>query len=198
MGRPIRRAWLVSKDIVGERGETVNGENAMSEATEGIGLRAELLAKLHLTRRLNVDVHPFDEGGKGTLELVCTIRSKEVRGFLPFGVMVWGTAKGLPTEDDATALARLRLKKTDRPMYCIPVIALVFSMENDEGYFCWIAEPCNETGKLLTVSRVRCKQFNAKQLDRITKRISDWYQIMQNDLIVEAEEASSSACPDGD
>jgi len=168
----------------------------MNEATEGIGVRAELLAKLHLTRRLNVDVHPFDEGGKAALDFVCTIRSKDVRGFLPFGVIVWGTAKGLPTEDEATAFVRLRLRNTERPMYCMPVIALAFSMDNDEGYFGWIVEPCKETGKLLTVSRVRCKQFNAKQLDRITKRITGWYRTTQNNLIVEAEESSSSDCAD--
>lgn len=161
----------------------------MSEASEGIGLRAELLAKLHLTRRLNVDVHPFHSGADGGLDFVCTIRSKEP-GFLAFGVIVWATSKELSDEAEATSFARLRLRKIVKPPYLIPVIALVYSMNDDRGFFCWIVEPSREGEKLSTISHVACKTFDVQQLDRIIERITEWYRRVQGNLIVQANEAT--------
>ena len=64
----------------------------MSTQTDLADERALLLARVSLTRRLNVDVHPF-EGRDDGLDLICTVRDNRARGFLQFGVMVWGTAK---------------------------------------------------------------------------------------------------------
>jgi hypothetical protein len=168
----------------------------MSAATAVIGQRAELLAKLHLTRRLNIDVHRFDEGGRLALDFICTIRSKEVPGFLPFGVFVWGTTEDLATEEEAAAFGRTKWKQRDRWAYCMPVIALAYSMESDDGFFCWIVEPCKDTGKLLNVSHLRFKPFGPKQLDRVIKRIVGWYRTMQSNIVTEAGETDASECRD--
>ena len=81
----------------------------MSEADKAmIEKRSELLARVALTRGLNVDVHPFADSPDTGIDLICTIRpdpDDEVHGFLPFAVIVWGTAKELATEDEATKSA---------------------------------------------------------------------------------------------
>ena len=63
----------------------MSGESAL------VSERAELLARVFLTRRMNVEVHDFDSKGERGIDLICTIRDEDVNGFLPFGVIVWGT-----------------------------------------------------------------------------------------------------------
>jgi len=85
----------------------MSSENAM------VGERAELLAKVALTRRLNVTVHPFGDKADNTLDLVCTIRDDDVKGFLPFGVLVWGTARELAHGGDVSLIVPQKLKAQD-------------------------------------------------------------------------------------
>src|SRR4051812_34675693 len=114
----------------------MNQENSMVEQ------RSELLARVFLTRRLNINVHPFGDKADEGIDFICTLNHDRVEGFLPFGVLVWGTAKELATEADATAFGRQKKKAIKQETFFIPVIVLLFSMHNDEGYFSWLVEPC--------------------------------------------------------
>jgi hypothetical protein len=168
----------------------------MTAATEIVGHRAELLARLHLTRRLNVDVHRFDEGGTAALDFICTVRSKEVAGFLPFGVFVWGTDKQLADERAAGVFVKSRMKHGLKGAYCFPVIALAFSMEHDVGHFCWIVEPCDDSGQLRNHTDLRCVEFTPKQLNRLLKRVVNWYRHLQERLIVPSDDVALTDCGD--
>jgi len=70
-----------------------------------IAQRSALLATVVLTRRLNIDVHPFGTAGDVGIDLIATIRpdaDEELQGFLPFAVVVWGTSKELHNANEAT------------------------------------------------------------------------------------------------
>jgi hypothetical protein len=147
----------------------MSAENAMASE------RAELLARVALTRRLNVSVHPFDEKSEAGIDLICTIRDDDVRGFLPFGVMVWGTTKPLAHGGDVSPIARQRLKGHDTT-YFLPIIILVFSMEDDAAFFSWLVQPDPEAGKLLLHPRPIFRPFTTKHLDTVVTTVVEWYR----------------------
>jgi hypothetical protein len=174
----------------------------MSETTtlDMIGKRSELLANVVLTRRLNIDVHTFGTDHDSP-DLICTIHAdpeEKVHGFLPFGVFVWGTAKELASEQEATRFARSQRAKIRKEAFLMPVIVLLFSMRKDEAYFAWLVEPCKDSPKLMHLTDLDFTPFDGKQLDRMISRIKKWYQRMQTTILADAGEFASSQFLDGD
>jgi hypothetical protein len=86
----------------------------MSPAKQMVGHRSELLARVALTRRLNIDVFNMDIGGEMGIDLLCSIRDPALPGFLPFGVLVWGTSNPLDTSEDLAKQVRARRKRLDK------------------------------------------------------------------------------------
>ncbi len=168
----------------------------MSQANQMVGHRSELLARVALTRRLNIDVFDLDMGGEMGLDLVCSIRDPAVPGFLPFGVLVWGTSDPLDTSEELAKHVRGRRKRLDkRTRYFIPVIVLLFSMHNDKEFYAWLVEPCENSTHLVDVADLDFKPFDTKQLDRVVRRITNWYKCLAADIRPSASEIDSSRCP---
>lgn len=172
----------------------------MSEGniSKTVGRRSELLAQVALTASLDVDVYPFDVGGQSRMDMVCTIRpevERDVQGFMPFGVVLWGTAKELKTAEDATKFAKSHRKIDPQKMvvYSIPVIALLFSMVNDAGYFAWVAEPEKESERLLHRKDLDFTSFDKKQLDRLILRIKKWYHRVFDTVVTTDDAAFAEA-----
>jgi hypothetical protein len=159
----------------------------MSSESAMVGERAELLARVALTRRLNVDVHPFGDNGDTGIDLICTIRDDTMKGFLPFGVVVWGTARPLTHGGEVSAIARQKLKAQDTTFF-LPVIILVFSMHNDAAFFSWLAEPDPESGKLILADKPVFRPFTLKHLDWVIDRVVAWYRKIGPELIEGASE----------
>jgi hypothetical protein len=161
--------------------------------------RSELLATVVLTRRLNIDVHPFSDPVDPGINVICTIRpdpDDKVQGFFPFAVIVWGTAKELTTEHEATRYARSRKRMhTDKAEFFMPVIVLLFSMQKDEGFFSWLVKPVKDSNKLLHLGELDFTLFDSRQLDRMVDRIKKWYERMTAAIVVDAGAIDSSQCP---
>src|SRR5947209_4596644 len=91
--------------------------------------RSKLLATVALTRRLNIDVLPIGNKDEMGLDLMCSVRTGDndrVKGFLPFGVIVQGTARELKTEEDAARHVRSNKSKIfKRQRFYMPVIVLL-------------------------------------------------------------------------
>jgi hypothetical protein len=162
-----------------------------------VGHRSELLARVALTRRLNIDVFNMDTGGEMGIDLLCSIRDPTLPGFLPFGVLVWGTSNPLDTSEDLAKHVRGRRKKLDkRPRYFIPVIVLLFSMHNDREFYAWLVEPRDDSTHLVDVAELDFKPFDTKQLDRVIRRITNWYKRLAADIRPETVGINSSRFPD--
>lgn len=169
----------------------------MSAANQMVDHRSLLLARVALTRRLNIDVFDFDKGGEMGIGLLCSIRDSSVPGFLPFGVLVWGTSAPLDTPEELTKHVRSRRKKLDkRTRYFMPVMVLLFSMHNDEAFYAWLVKPCENSTHLVDVADLDFKPFDTKQLDRVTQRITNWYKQLAEDIRPDIAELDSSQCPD--
>jgi hypothetical protein len=171
----------------------------MTQADQMVGHRSELLARVALTRRLNIDVSSMDIGGAMGIDFLCSIRDPTLPGFLPFGVLVWGTSNPLDTSEDLAKQVRGRRKKLDkRTRYFIPVIVLLFSMHNDREFYTWLVEPCEDSTHLMDVADLDFKPFDTRQLDRVIRRITNWYRRLAADIRPETAEINSSQLPDHD
>lgn len=163
----------------------------MSEtiSADTVGRRAELLARVVLTRRLNVDILPFDEKRDAGIDFIGVIRDDQVKGFLPFAVVVWGTSRELDSEREANLFGRQKPNINKRGQFFMPVIALLFSMHKDEAFFAWLVEPSKETTKLLKVEVPTFKVFDARELDRMINRIVKWYHRLEGTIVGDGSES---------
>ncbi len=145
--------------------------------------RAETLAREFLTRRPEVAIHPFADHD---LDLVVTLSpsaSLKVPGFSPFGVIVWGTDKPVSSEKAASSFATRRWKsENDRTKnshtYFMPVLALLYGVKDDVGYYAWIVEPRlpnDGPPKLFTNEYLDCIPIMRNSLDDIVQEIAKWY-----------------------
>jgi hypothetical protein len=148
-----------------------------------IAERAELLARVFLTRREDVRVLPFGADNLAFFASIHSHKTTEVKGFCGFGVMVWGTEKALADDAEATKyMARkwMQLQKDAKgsTFYYFPVIILLFSMVNDTGYYAWPFEPSeeDERPKLLQHTELRAEKFDKRKLDHVVERVLSWYE----------------------
>jgi hypothetical protein len=148
--------------------------------------RAELLARVALTRRDDVAVLTFEAAD---LDLFASIYGGPVRSFYGFGVMVWGTEKPLLDEMEATRHIRVRWKQLQRDQahgttYSMPVIVLLFSMHNDAAYGAWISKPCLDKGAptLEMPEEHEAFQFDKRSLDHVVKSVKAWYDSLSTML----------------
>jgi hypothetical protein len=176
----------------------------MSEtaAAQMIERRSELLARVALTRRLNIDVHPFSDATDAEIDLICTMRPEpddEGPSFCPFGVVVWGTAKELPTADKATRYGRTRGKtRSPKTQYLMPVIVLLFSMQKDEAYFSWLVKPDNDSYKLWDMAELDFALFDNRQFDKTVNAIKKWYRRLTAALIADPSGIAASQLVGGE
>ena len=70
-----------------------------------------------------------------------------------------------------------------------PVCLLYFTMEDNRGYYTWIAEPVlTEDGKprLQVHSAADCKNFDREALDKIVSQVDAWYDAFFASIVVGA------------
>src|SRR5262245_49641269 len=143
--------------------------------------RVNLLAKVFLTRLPTIQVNRLDVGHVQLLAIDLPDEKKDdtVRSF---GIILWGTAKPLATEEDATKDAnshwRRRHNRASKvPPFSFPVLALVSSVENDLGYYAWAWEPSVDEGTesplLHKPVALACSKIHSDSLDKIVSVVRD-------------------------
>ena len=147
--------------------------------------RAETLAREFLTRRPEAVIHRFEDQDHD-LDFVVRLdpsASLKVPGFSPFGVIVWGTDKAISNALAASTFAT-RLWKSEgkgprsRHTYFLPVLALLYGVKSDIGYYAWISEPQfpnDGPPKLITKEHLDCTPIMRNSLDNIVQEIAEWY-----------------------
>lgn len=140
--------------------------------------RAEALAIVHLTRRvdLRVERNVFDHGPE---LLVTILRDGSLTG-RQFGVALKGRVSGeRPPRVDAAALRRERERYRDVPF---PVCLFVFVMDDDSGYHRWIVEPRVRDGaaRLEVGSGLGFGVLTDAALAEIVDDVNAWYDARGN------------------
>lgn len=151
--------------------------------------RAEALALVALTR--NRFVTPI-RADVGDLDFLALVQGKEEFAELRvFGVVVKATTKlgSLASANRYGARYNADHKITSTK-YLFPTIALLFSMEDEKGYFAWVTEP--EIEKRSTVPKLKqhdslqFHEFDGPALDLIADSVSYWYTVATKTLSVQA------------
>jgi hypothetical protein len=149
-----------------------------------VGERAELLAKLVLTRDKNLEAVPLSERADFGLDMIVRIHPPIAHGdVLPhFGVNILGTSIHLNDEDMATKVANLQWQ--DRPgksVYLFPTIVMLFSVDGDSGYYSWLLEPHVGKDRMPTLTKVSplgMTKISKKTVDDIVEEVKDWFKAM--------------------
>jgi hypothetical protein len=135
------------------------------------------------------DVEVFDVEGLSEVEQIARIRPDEGKIQRTFGVSVKGTATPLPTARAADEyLESLIGRKQRSPTLSMPVLPIVFSMQDDRGYVAWQAEPVVEGAepKLRLPGRLETEPATRETLRSIVDRVSEWYDLLLKNLYVTA------------
>ena len=142
-----------------------------------IGERVKALAVMHLTRRKDLVVkEEVREPGK-IRDLLVEIISPEKVGWRRFGVYLQGT-KAAVTEKHADRVLSLSLQRfRDYGETPYPFCLFYFTMDDNQGYFTWVAEPIISDGtpKLDYHEEAHCIKLDREALDHIVDRVNDWY-----------------------
>jgi hypothetical protein len=154
----------------------------MSKATNSfIEQRARILAMVQLTTR--TDLHVDDLAEDSGFDLLVRIAPEgEARQFIKaFGVELKGTIRPVrDTEDAARHLRGGSSKKRGSPLpkYSFPVLVLLFSMQDDRGYYAWRAEPAiarTTEPRLRIHETLLFSNFDRVAVGEIVARVDEWY-----------------------
>lgn len=150
--------------------------------------RARALAVMYLTERDDLLITP---AGKDVgLEYLVSLTKKDHRPSLrQFGVVLRAALR--PTTEDR--LAKL-LRPTMRSFQHIeefpyPVCLLYFTMQDNRGYYTWVAEPTlTDDGKprLQSHAAASCKLLDRPALDQIVSQVNAWYDAFFSSIVVNA------------
>jgi hypothetical protein len=150
--------------------------------------RTKALATVALTRRPDVVVLEIDKHDFLDLYVQILPDDEEEAGFIGMGVVLSGTTQNLDTARAATAFARKKLEgKRPKALFYFPVLFLVFSMQNDKGYYSWLIMPSvdAEGPKLHALDKAECRVFDEQSLDEIVSMTTKWYAALRSAIVIE-------------
>jgi hypothetical protein len=157
-----------------------------------VGRRAELLARLVLTRRKGVTVIDTDATGDLGLDMIVQIAEPVAKsGVAPvFGVRVKGTLADLPDDASADKYVASHWREWRPPQaFLFPVVFLLFSMDGDKGYFGWVMRPdiTDDTPTLTRANVPAMASIKHSALDVVLGRVYKWYGAMSKTVLAETK-----------
>ena len=138
--------------------------------------RAKALATVFLTARNNI--RTYDVKDFGGIDFLARIDPVGGRFERLFGVVLKSTTNPLPTEKHANNLLNSWARQTPLlQVFPFPVLILIFSMQEDDGYYDWQVEPLASIQQpaLNIKSTFKTARTNKKALDIISQEIEMWY-----------------------
>jgi hypothetical protein len=160
-----------------------------NSVAEFVSQRAELLARVVLTRREDIRILMLDDKRDVGIDLIAHIMTANPG--LPtnpyFGVQVKGTANPLDDKRAANRLANQLVRNfTAKAFILAPIILMIFSMEADRGYWGWIMEPLVDGPKspsLHRAEKMEMTEINNESLDDLFSRVTSWFEAMGKVLV---------------
>jgi hypothetical protein len=150
--------------------------------------RAELLANLVLTRRKDLDVRRLGTMDDIGLDYIVRVAHQSPDSPINpyFGVQVRGTSKELPDERAAARLANhIRKDQTAGGFLLAPLLLMLFSMEDDQGYSGWLMEPIEgEQGPSLErVQSMEMQKITTRTIDETVTKVISWFDATADVLL---------------
>jgi len=143
---------------------------------------------MHLTRRDDLIVTPAGKDG-GLDYLVSLTWKNEKPSLRQFGVILRAARKPA-NEEQLNKLLRPIMQSLQRVgEFPYPVCLFYFTMEDNQGYYTWVAEPVlTDDGKpqLQNHAAASCHKLDGPGLDRIVSQVSAWYDAFFSSIVVSA------------
>lgn len=161
----------------------------MSERTQEwfIAERARALALMHLTRRDDLFVSEADR--TVGFQFIVSLRGETgERSLRQFGVFLRGT-KGPLTEEHLNKALRPTMQSFQSVgQFPYPACLFHFSMDGDQGYDTWVAEPVvTDAGpRLILHAQAHCRKLDREALDALVAAVDRWYDAFFATIAVKA------------
>lgn len=153
-----------------------------------IAERSRALALMCLSHREDLVIKDVKDRGTGLDFMVSIVKEKEPLSVRQFGIVLRGAANPV-TEERLNEELRPALKSFQSiGQFPYPTGLLHFTMQDDRGYFTWLAEPAvAEGGPLLLLhSEAHCHKFDRGLLDGIVEAVDQWYDAFFARITVKA------------
>ena len=141
-----------------------------------ISERVRALAVVYLTRREDLIV--TEETADVGVDLWVTLNLDDKEGHRKFGVVLKGSQKAV-TADHAETFLRPSMQRTLRSgPFPFPVVLFYFTMEDNQGWFTWAAEPVvtsRASFELVQHGEASCRPLNSEAIDEIVGAVDRWY-----------------------
>jgi hypothetical protein len=140
--------------------------------------RLRALAIIHLTRRkdLVVTENDLDTG----VDLFVYITRPGEPSRRTFGIMLRGTTDPVAGSQEASALMNAMNLEQKGSQVMMPVCVFLFSMQDDQGYYDWQAEPLLKDGKAQLPLRTRfhAQKLTPHALGSLIDDVNQWYDVV--------------------
>jgi hypothetical protein len=149
--------------------------------------RARALALVHLTRRDDLVVKKAEEG-VGLEFMVYIHKQSGESSVRPFGVFLRVTKSPVIEAQLAKVLQPTMQSFRRVGPFPYPVCLFHFSMDDDQGYYTWVAEPVIAEGqpRLLLHESARCRKLDEAALGEIVAEVDRWYDAFFARIAVKA------------
>lgn len=138
--------------------------------------RVRALAVVYLTRRADLIV--TEETADIGIDLWVTLNIEDKVGHRKFGVELRGV-RSVGTADHANKILDKSMKTMLRyGPFPFPVVLFCFTMENNEGWYTWAAEPVTAAGnefELVQHGTASCRPLDSEAIDEIVEAVDRWY-----------------------
>lgn len=149
--------------------------------------RARALALVHLTRREDLIVKKAAEE-VGLKFLVSIKKEQGEPAVRQFGIFLRGTKSPVTTAHLDGVLRPTMQRFLHIGPFPYPVCLFHFTMDDDQGYFTWVAEPAvAENGpRLLMHEHAHSRKLDTAALDEIVGKVDRWYDAFFVQVAVKA------------
>jgi hypothetical protein len=111
-----------------------------------LGKRVRALTIMYLTRRSDLSVEEV-RGEEMGLDLVVRFTPEGKDGVRQFGVQLRGVWSPVTKQEADKLAGRSRREAQRYGPFALPVCLFLFGMEENRGWYTWVAEPVVEAGK---------------------------------------------------
>jgi hypothetical protein len=160
---------------------------ARKQSDRFIAERVESLAIMHRTRRPDLTVRRATREDDQVIDLMVEITEPgRPFGWKKFGVYLQGTKSPVTVEYANKVLtASLRRFFGSYGEPSLPFCLFYFTMDDNQGYFTWLADPVVEDGRqrLRYLERADCTRLDRQVLDQIVERVKAYYEAFYSNAI---------------
>lgn len=138
--------------------------------------RARALAVVYLTRRKDLIV--TEETSDVGVDLWVALNLDDKAGHRRFGVKLTGVREAVSPDHAKKVLNPSMQRMLRYGPFPFPVVLFFFTMENNESWYSWVAEPVVTPDggfEIIEHGKAACSPLDSEAIDQIVEAVDRWY-----------------------